>query len=225
MGLFNEGAAIARRFGLLGEIPARALELSGQSLAAVEAATLRFLWARIGETVPEARQLSAAPSARQDGPEHLMSSLLARSLEQNTAASKQDYYRAVVAQLVPDEARILAALADGEASPLVTVFRRGGGGEKVLENASLIGRTAAVTLPSMTTKYVTHLFELGLVEAGPEDQDNQRGYELVLAEKDVRAALKEGELSKLPARVQRRTLRLSAHGRDLWAATRPGGDA
>lgn len=154
-----------------------------------------------------------------------MSSLLARSLEQNTAASKQDYYRAVVAQLVPDEARILAALADGEASPLVTVFRRGGGGEKVLENASLIGRTAAVTLPSMTTKYVTHLFELGLVEAGPEDQDNQRGYELVLAEKDVRAALKEGELSKLPARVQRRTLRLSAHGRDLWAATRPGGDA
>lgn len=225
MGLFNEGAAIARRFGLLGEIPARALELSGQSLAAVEAATLRFLWARIGETVPEARQLSAAPSRRQDGPDQIMSSLLARSLEQNTAASKQDYYRAVVAQLVPDEARILAALADGEASPLVTVFRRGGGGEKVLENASLIGRTAAVTLPSMTTKYVTHLFELGLVEAGPEDQDNQRGYELVLAEKDVRAALKEGELSKLPARVQRRTLRLSAHGRDLWAATRPGGDA
>jgi hypothetical protein len=153
----------------------------------------------------------------------MMSTLLARSLEQNAASSRDDYHRAVLRQLTPDEARIIAALAEGAPAPLVTVLRRGGG-ETVLENASLIGRTAAVTLPSMTPTYVSRLFDLGLVEAGPEDEKDPRGYELVLAEKQVRAALKEGELGKLPARVQRRTLRLSAHGRELWEATRPDGE-
>jgi hypothetical protein len=41
-----------------------------------------------------------------------------------------------------------------------------------------------------------------------------------MADRAVRAALKEGELSKLPARVLRRTLVLSDRGRALWDATR-----
>jgi hypothetical protein len=94
------------------------------------------------------------------------------------------------------------------------------GGDRILENASLVGRTAALTLPSMTPMYVTHLRQLGLVETGPEDPGNKQGYEMLMADKDVRAALKEGELSKLPARTVRRTLVLTPRGHALWDATR-----
>lgn len=149
-----------------------------------------------------------------------MAQLLARSLVSNTASAREEFHLSLLGRLLPDEARIIAALAVGEPSPMVSVLRRAGG-EPVLEHASLIGRTAAVTLPSLTTRYVAHLMRLGLVEAGPEDPDNAYGYELVLAERDVRAALKAGELGKVPARVVRRTLRLSALGRDFWEACRP----
>ncbi len=224
MGLFDSAASLVRRLPA-GELPAQAIELYGRGLAAVEGAALRLLAARLEAAAPASRQLGAAPAARSsEDPRELMSSLLSRSLQANTAGSKREYYTTVLKQLLPDEARILAALADGPPAPLVNVLKRAGG-EPVLENASLIGRTAALTLPSMTTKYVTHLLELGLVDVGPEDDANGQGYELVLSERDVRAALKDGELSKLPARVQKRTLTLSAHGRDLWNATRPGGDA
>ena len=224
MGLFDTAAALVRRLPA-GELPAQAIELYGRGLVAVEGAALRLLAARLEAASPQARQLSPAPPPRAaEDPRDLMGSLLSRSLQANTAGSKREYYTTVLKQLLPDEARILAALAEGPPSPLVNVLKRAGG-DPVLENASLIGRTAAVTLPSMTTKYVTHLLELGLVEIGPEDESNKQGYELVLSERDVRAALKDGELSKLPARVQRRTLTLSAHGRDLWQATRPGGEA
>lgn len=224
MGLFDTTAALVRRLPA-GELPAQAIELYVRGLAAAERAALRLLAARLDAAAPQARQLGAATSTpyADEDPRTLMSSLLSRSLRSNTAGSKREYYATVLKQLLPDEARILAALADGPPSPLVNVLRRAGG-DPVLENASLIGRTAAVTLPSMTAKYVTHLLELGLVDIGPEDEDNKQGYELVLSERDVRAALKEGELSKLPARVQRRSLTLSAHGRDLWNATRPGAE-
>lgn len=224
MGLFDTAASLVRRLPA-GELPARAIELYGRGVGAFEGAALRLLMSRMEAAAPERRQLtSRAPARDEQTPSLLMSSLLSRSLQSNTAGSRQEYYTAVLRQLLPDEARIIAALADGTPAPLVNVLRRANG-EKVLENASLVGRTAAVTLPSMTSKYVTHLLELGLVEIGPEDPDNKQGYELVLAEREVRDALKEGELSKLPARVQRRTVRLSAHGRDLWIATRAGGEA
>ncbi|MEO8815286.1 MAG: Abi-alpha family protein, partial [Mycobacterium sp.] len=129
----------------------------------------------------------------------------------------------VLTQLVPDEARIIAALAEAKQQPpLLHVLPRSGHG-RVLENASLIGRTAALTIPQMTPQYVAHLRSLGLVDTGPEDENNAKGYELLQADKAVRVALKEGELGKFPARVVRRTLVLTDRGRELWENTRPVG--
>lgn len=153
-----------------------------------------------------------------------MGRLLGRALTSTTASAREEYFLVLLAQLVPDEARIIAALAGGEPSPLVSVFRRSNG-EPVLENASLVGRTAAITLPSLTPRYLAHLLALGLVETGPEDERSKSGYELVLAEADVRVALKQGEFGKVPARVERRTVRLSRLGQELWEAARPDGGA
>ena len=191
----------------------------GKGAQAYERAALGLLRARLEAAAPA----PAPPGEGSHGPSpaELMSDLLERSLTQDTARGQRDAFVAVLRQLVPDEARIIAALAEGPPAPLVHVLPRAGG-ERILENASLIGRSAALTLPSQTPTYVTHLRQLGLVEEGPEDPDNKQGYEMLMADRAVRAALKEGELSKLPARTLRRTLVLTAHGRALWDACAAG---
>ena len=208
MSVFDDAARLARGLGPVGALYARA-----------ERVTLGLLRARLDAVAPPPRAASAsgAPDA---SPEALMAQLLERSLTQDTAAGQRDAHVTILRQLVPDEARIIAALAEGPPAPLVHVLPRAGG-ERILENASLIGRTAALTLPSQTPSYVTHLRRLGLVETGPEDRDNKQGYEMLMADKAVRAALKEGELSKLPAKTLKRTLVLSDQGRALWDACRP----
>jgi hypothetical protein len=220
MGIMNAVAGLVRAVPG-GELPARVIEQSARLLAAVEAATLRVVADRLLSAAgPGALALSEAPTrktAALPSAQVLMEDLLGRALQSNTDSGHQDFYVSVLRQLVPDEARILAALATGPNSPLVSVYRRGNG-EPVLENACLIGRTAAVTIPSRTPSYVSHLLRLGVVELGPEDQKAGRDYELLLADRAVREALSEGELGKVPAKVVRRTLRLTSTGRDLWSA-------
>lgn len=224
MGIMNAVAGLVRAVPG-GELPARAIEQSARLLASVEAAAMRVLADRLlAATGSGAPALSVPPPARslevRPVPQALLQDLLGRALQSNTDSGHEDFYVSVLRQLVPDEARILAALASGSASPLVSVYRRGNS-EPILENASLIGRTAAVTIPSRTPSYVAHLLRLGIVELGPEDQKAGRDYELLLADRAVRDALSEGELGKVPAKVVRRTLRLTSTGRDLWAAARP----
>lgn len=212
-------ARLARRLGPLGAVPARAIELSAKGVQTTERLALRALRARMDAVAPP-HQVRPPEAAADASPAQLMAHLLERSLTQDTAGGKREASVAMLRQLVPDEARMIAALAQGPSAPLLHVLPRGGG-ERILANASLIGRTAALTLPSQTPAYVTHLRRLGLVETGPEDPGNKQGYEMLMADKAVRAALKEGELGKLPARVVKRTLVLSAQGRALWEATRP----
>ncbi|HUH72519.1 MAG TPA: hypothetical protein VLZ05_28975 [Mycobacterium sp.] len=218
MNVFDAAAAAVRRLPG-GGLSARGIEFVGAVVEGAEREVFRYLRYRLDEIA------SATAPHRQDvamvSASALMAELLERSVMQDTKSSKADWHAAVLSQLVPDEARVIAALAEASAPvPLLHVLPRSGRG-RLLENASLIGRTAALTLPAMTPVYVTHLRALGLVETGPEDEDNLRGYELLLADKAVRAALKEGAMGKLPARVLRRTLMLSQRGRELWDSTRP----
>lgn len=226
MGVIGTGAVLLRRLGPIGEVSARAVEASGHGLAAAE----RMLWTVVrarmdehGPAEPPAGELETVPRREPSrSPRTMMAALLNESLEHDALSSEREYLVALLRQLLPDEARIIAFLAAGPPAPTVSIYRRGSG-ELLLANASLVGRSAAVTLPSRTTRYVAHLLHLGLVELGPEDKSDNTGYELVLADREVRPALKEGAMGKLPARVERRTLRLSEHGRALWEATRPDG--
>lgn len=227
MGVLTGTAAVLRQFGVVGEVAARAVELSGDGLQATEKVVWSFVRQRMEAVAPVSappRELeSTRPNPRSEpvrSPRELMTELLGDALAHDSVSSEREYLTAVVRQLLPDEARIIAALAAGVSAPTVSIYRRGSS-ELLLENASLIGRTAAVTLPSRTLRYVAHLLQLGLVELGPEDKSDETGYELILADRDVRPALREGSLGKLPARIERRTLRLSRHGEALWEATRP----
>jgi hypothetical protein len=151
-----------------------------------------------------------------------MTRLLDRALDQNTRDSQIELYHHLLDQLVADEARIIGALSDGSASPLVNVHgwtRPRVPGRAVLENASLIGRTANVALPQLVPQYVGHLLALGLVETGPEDPELDTEYEVLMAESTVLAAIKNASRGPLSARVEKYTLSLSALGASLWAAT------
>lgn len=175
---------------------------------------------------PEQAARPAAPTPHPTGLDTKMQALLSRALEQSTASGQDELFHHILDQIVPDEARIISALSDGSSSPLVSVHaltRAGLLGEALIDNASLVGRTANVALPRLTPTYVGHLLALGLAEVGPEDDDLKDEYQILLADTDVLKAIRAGSRGPVPARVERRTLRLSALGHALWDASTESG--
>jgi len=174
------------------------------------------------DTAPVATPVVAPKPSNDTALESKMTDLLARALGQSTSAGRDELFHRILDQIVPDEARIISALSDGSASPLVSVHalsRAGLLGEALIENASLVGRTANVALPSLTPTYVGHLLALGLLETGAEDDDLKDEYQILLADSDVLRAIRTGSRGPLPARVERRTVRLSSLGQALWSAS------
>lgn len=188
-----------------------------------EQQAMRLLRSRLADPGPTPRELEGPrPEATLD---QKMRSLLDRALDQSTGGGQAELYHHIIDQLVPDEARIISALSDGSASPLVSVRSRtptGGPGRIVLANASLVGRTANLALPQMTPTYVSHLLTLGLLERGPEDPSMKQDYEILMAESYVLKAVKAAGRGPLPARVDKRTVRVTALGRELWEAATGG---
>jgi hypothetical protein len=146
--------------------------------------------------------------------------LLEQGLMQSTLSATIELYNSMLDQLVSDEVRILAAMSGGKAYPLVHVYARTGPhrGSPLLKNACLVGRMANVALPRVTPWYVTHLIALGLVETGPEDKTQEEDYQILQADLDVIAAIKEGSRGPVNARVERHMLTMSRLGEDFWAA-------
>ncbi|WP_018178844.1 Abi-alpha family protein [Jongsikchunia kroppenstedtii] len=157
----------------------------------------------------------------EDSLHNKLNGLLDRALDQDTQTSQTELYHHLLNQLVPDEARILGALSDGGSSPMVNVYgwtRSKAQSKAVLKNASLVGRTANVSLIQLTPQYVTHLLTLGLVESGPEDPSLKTDYEILLAEPIVIDAVNAASMGPIPARVDRFTVTISELGAALWAA-------
>jgi hypothetical protein len=86
-----------------------------------------------------------------------MERMLRRSMDQTPSESQRSLFEHLVRELVPDEAPILAALADGSTYPLLDVAAapRGKAIRVVLRNASSVGRAAGVAAPSLVPTYVS----------------------------------------------------------------------
>lgn len=167
--------------------------------------------------------LAVAVSARGgDGaqtPGELMRQLLNDSSELSHDQSLETSCMAILRSLVPDEARILAALSDGSGYPLVHVMagsRLGIAAFPMLEYVSTVGRNAGVLCPELTPAYVRHLAAWGLTESAPEDPNQQLQYELLETDDAVRRLsariVANGERPKLI----RRTLKMSDFGFAMW---------
>ncbi len=153
-----------------------------------------------------------------------MRTLLARAMSQSTLNSRTELYHHILDQMVADEARIIGALSDGSLSPVVNVYdraRRRGSCRAVLVHASLIGRTANLSLPEAVPAYIGHLLALGLVEIGSEEPDLKDDYEILLAEPSVMSVIENVSRGPIPARVERLAISLSSLGDALWATTMP----
>jgi hypothetical protein len=197
--------------------------LTERELEKVQQAVLRELKQRL-DAVDHANDLPLAAPVDQEpeeaaGPAEILAGLLQDSTRQTGPQARDRLYRWLLQQLLPDQARILAALSDGSAYPLVHVALRGpmgGTGERVLENASTVGRSAGVFATDHVPLLISHLRSLGLVEEGPEDESQREVYDIVETDGPVRAALDRVDGDSV--RMIRRTLRLSPLGRELWSA-------
>lgn len=168
----------------------------------------------------------SAPPPRQTEPLRVaMAELLMRSLEQSKQRAREYLYLALLRQLVPDEARILSALADGSAYPVVHVDCRSGvsGSRRVLSYASTVGRAAGVAVPPSVPRYLSRLLHFDLVEFGDADPTLAVQYDILMTDQCVRDA---EDLARADGRARfvRATVRISALGRDLWDACHPRED-
>jgi hypothetical protein len=181
-----------------------------------------------GMTGEEQRAVLLIQNTAHSGAEPLraaMSELLERSVEPNREASREYLFGNIVSQIVPDEARILAALSDGGVYAAADVVARGfgrGPGRVVLANVSTVGRSAGVVSPDNVPTYLTRLHNFGLIEFGPPDEALSVQYDILATDNTVRAAEATAEARRLGApRLVRKTVTLSALGREFWTATDP----
>lgn len=164
---------------------------------------------------PPARPATAETAAT------LLRALLEKSMDQSREDTREALFDRLVRALLPDEARILAALSDGTTYPLVHVEagpRLGSANRRVLANLSSVGKSAGVACPEMTPVYVSRLMSLGLADTGPEDEAHEVKYEILATDEVVRQAIERIRKEKQKETVLRRVLVISDLGRTLWAA-------
>ncbi|KAA0115954.1 Abi-alpha family protein [Mycolicibacterium sp. P9-22] len=212
-GGLNLLGGVAKRAPLAGEV----LPL----LADAERAVVRVMRRHLTDLDPPA-VVASTDTEQIPTPNQLLRTLLDRSMYTSPDKSRDALYLDLLQALVPDEARILAALSDGSAYPVIHVAEpgAGGGAAYALKNASTVGRAAGVSLPRHTSLYLTRMLGLGLVRLGPEASSLYDEYEMLLTDSVVNIALATARRGVRSARVVRRTVRISDLGQELWEAAK-----
>lgn len=186
----------------------------------VERMVIRVIRHHLEQLDPPADTSAAHLTGDDAGPEapsHILRSLLDKSVHNLPDDSRSDLHRALLKALLPDEARILAALSDGTTYPLIHIAEAGPNSDVVLANASTVGRVAGVSLPDHTPLYLTRMVQLGLVIIGPEGPSSMNeDYELLLTESAVNAAQAKARRGIIGARIIRRTVGISKLGQEMW---------
>lgn len=147
--------------------------------------------------------------------------LLRTAREQTLSQAEQYLHLRTARQLVPDEARLLAYLYEGNTSALMHVGSGpivGPATRRWLENLSPVAHEANLTVRDCTPEYIAHLRHLGLVESGEEEARFKATYQKMEVDTEVREATKAMEEDNHRPRFYRRTLQLSDLGRRFCSA-------
>lgn len=198
-------------------------DLAQRQVQAAETLCLQELRKRLerldeGETEDHLPSSTASTAARSPG--STLQGLMDRSLNQRPDKAERELFLQLLDQIVPDEARIMAAVSDGSSMPvchLDATNRLGTTSTSVIANASRVGNEAGVMLTDRVPYYISHLHELGLLAIGPEDKSLASKYELIENDSTIRdaSARIENEMSMRP-RLTRGTACLSPLGQKLW---------
>jgi hypothetical protein len=159
----------------------------------------------------------------------MVQEMLERSMLQSPKQAKEAQFKRIVMQLVPDEVRILNAMADGRPHPAIDAgvgFAGAGVDDAIVRYASTVGIEAGVRWPDQVPVYVAHLKALNLIDLGPADDQLRERYEILETEPAVTDADEaadsrdsESVLHKLSLRKskhERYTITISDTGRQLW---------
>jgi len=196
---------------------------------AVEDVLFEDLQSRLGgmnshHYLPEPAQTSSGDGEGRDKSLQARFAALAdQSLEQTPESATARVYGRIVNQLLPDEVRILTALSDGSDIAISHLVARGGrfknSDNRVMSFLSRVGNESGVMLADAVPHYLAHLFALGLLDGGPEDNKQTAKYEAIENGSEVRAACEQMRKdSRLKPVFIRETAHLSAFGKAFWAA-------
>lgn len=154
--------------------------------------------------------------------------LLEQSLDPGAEAQPHPAFRRILAQLSPDEARILRLFrADGPQAVMDVVAARSSiarSGTTVASNLTRVGEHAGCLEPEHGTLYLENLERLGLVDVDDEAIEGHDDYELIEVGAAYQDAAREAARAGQRVRGVRRTARLTALGRELLAIVLPEAD-
>lgn len=155
-----------------------------------------------------------------------MTELLQRSTDADSGQTREYLFGSIVSQLVPDEARVLAALAGGRAFAAVDVVNkpngRSGRNQTVLANTSTLGTAAGISVPAGIGTYLSRLQGFGLIDFAHDPTHLDPQFESLLRDAGVaaaRAGIEAGRQGN--AKIVRKAVTLSPLGQEFWAACAP----
>ncbi len=162
-------------------------------------------------TTPIPTTVSVVSTNGGRSPAEAFAALLRTGETQSPAAAREAAVMRTIHELLPDEARILLTMSSGSVQAVLQAYD---GDEQIICNKSNVGRNAKVRAQDLTTRYVTHLLELGLVELIPYQGREFYEWEMIEAETEVREVLGRYDHRKLiKPKLVRQILRLSPTGR------------
>ncbi|MFF0489953.1 Abi-alpha family protein [Nocardia sp. NPDC003482] len=164
--------------------------------------------------IPRPDPAGAVPGAqalRERGAE-----LLRRSADVHAVDDDHPAFARILAELAPDEARILRHLYLDGAQPALEV--RLGRTERTGMGLTMIGEDAAVRFPERCDAYLTNLRRLGLADRSPDALDNPTRYQLLESQPEVRKLLKR---SGFGTKVFYRSIALTGFGAHFVRACLP----
>jgi hypothetical protein len=169
----------------------------------------------------KARRLGRRPGDSGDGPPPPEVSLRMRGAQllrqsADVAADEKAHpaFARIIAELAPDEGRILRLLAADGPQPTVDVRALnliGVGSQLVARDLSMIGPEAGCRHPERMSEYLTNLQRLALVCFSDEPIEELSRYQVVEAQPDVLGAIKSASRAK----TVHRSLRLTPFGKNF----------
>lgn len=191
-----------------------------QMVDAAEERLLAELQLRLNE-LPLERQNAAPVNVH---PGQRLAELLQQQSGQNSEAARRALFDRLVASLLPDEARLLATLSDGDAFALmhVAVGRTAANRRIVAKNFSSLASASSVRLRDKVPVYIANLRHWSLAVEGPEQRSLDLKYQVLEGSREVQDCCKALKQQGESPRLQRRVLRLSEFGAAFWAYCQPG---
>lgn len=204
------GATVVR--GSMAGAPPR--EVLAEAEAGVRDAVRRALGLPAGADQPDP---AAVPTLREQGAALLRMSASTHPDQQDTHPA----FAGMLAELTPDEARILRFLHLDGPQPAIDIRTgrpRALGAERIVSGLNLIGEHAGLRFPNRIQQYLTNLRRLGLIEFTRDPLDNPNRYQILEAQSPVREVLKR---SGFGTKVYYRSITVTTFGTDFVTSCLP----